>query len=108
MEYKNLSIKSEGSKNLIIINPNYKFWLKLDNTNIDYPVVQTDNNDHYLNYDFYNKPSDSGCIFMDHRDNAKSQNIILYGYDMRNKTMFNNLLKFKDKDFFDKIIKLEF
>ncbi|MCR1850207.1 class B sortase [Paraclostridium sordellii] len=101
-ESKNLSIKSEGSKNLISINPNYKFWLKLDNTNIDYPVVQTDNNDHYLNYDFYNKPSDSGCIYMDYRDNAKSKNIILYGHNMRNKTMFNNLLQFKDKDFFDK------
>ncbi|GAA0105719.1 hypothetical protein UT300013_23430 [Paraclostridium sordellii] len=39
---------------------------------------------------------------MDYGDNAKSQNIILYGHNMRNKTMFNNLLKFKDKDFFDK------
>ncbi|WP_270531981.1 class B sortase, partial [Paraclostridium sordellii] len=101
LTYKELRSKYSESKNLITINPNYKFWLKLDNTNIDYPVVQTDNNDYYLNYDFYNKLSSSGSIFMDYRDNVKSKNIILYGHNMRNKTMFNNLLKFKDKDFFD-------
>ncbi|RGW96270.1 class B sortase [Paraclostridium sordellii] len=102
LTYKELRSKYSESKNLITIYPNYKFWLKLDNTNIDYPVVQTDNNDYYLNYDFYNKLSSSGSIFMDYRDNVKSKNIILYGHNMRNKTMFNNLLKFKDKDFFDK------
>lgn len=102
LTYKELRSKYSESKNLITINPNYKFWLKLDNTNIDYPVVQTDNNDYYLNYDFYNKLSSSGSIFMDYRDNVKSKNIILYGHNMRNKTMFNNLLKFKAKDFFDK------
>lgn len=90
------------SKSLSELNPDFKLWIKVDKTNIDYPVVQTTNNDYYLKYDFYNKPSDSGCIFMDHRDNPKSQNIILYGHNMRNKTMFNNLLKFKDQDFFDK------
>nr|WP_242854257.1 class B sortase [Paeniclostridium sordellii] len=75
---------------------------------MDYPVVQTTNNDHYLKYDFYNKPSDSGCIFMYYRYNVKSKNIILYGHNMRNKTMFNNLLKFKDKVFLIKTTKLEF
>lgn len=89
------------SKSLSELNPDFKLWIKVDKTNIDYPVVQTTNNDHYLKYDFYNKPSDSGCIFMDYRNNVKSKNIILYGHNMRNKTMFNNLLKFKDKDFFD-------
>lgn len=108
-EYENYKLESKDnndqlitSKSLSELNPNFKFWIKVDKTNIDYPVVQTTNNDHYLKYDFYNKPSDSGCIFMDYRNNAKSKNIILYGHNMRNKTMFNNLLKFKAKDFFDK------
>ncbi|SCI70714.1 sortase%2C SrtB family [uncultured Clostridium sp.] len=39
---------------------------------------------------------------MDYRYNDNSQNTILCGHNMRNKTMFNNLLKFKDKDFFNK------
>lgn len=53
-------------------------WLKIDNTNIDYPVGQ---------------PKDN--------NNPNSQNLILYGHNMRNDTMFNNLLKFKDKKFFN-------
>ena len=34
------------------INPDYRFWLKVDNTNIDYPVVQSEDNDYYLTHDF--------------------------------------------------------
>lgn len=92
---------SEDNKPLTQINPDYKFWLKVDNTNINYPVVQCDNNSFYLNHDFYKQNSGSGAIFMDYRDNQESQNTILYGHNMRNKTMFNNLLKFKDETFFN-------
>jgi sortase B len=94
-------IRTEKIETLSGKNPNFRFWVKVDNTNIDYPVVQSDNNEYYLEKDFYNKPSNSGSIFMDYRDNDDSQNIILYGHNMRNKTMFNNLLKFKDKNFFN-------
>ena len=38
---------------------------------------------------------------MDYRDNKDSQNIILYGHNMKNKTMFNNLIKFKNENFFN-------
>ncbi|MEG1132367.1 MAG: class B sortase [Romboutsia sp.] len=94
-------IRTEKKETLKNKNPDFKFWLKVDNTNIDYPVVQSKDNQYYLNKDFYNQDSNSGSIFMDYRNNPNSQNTILYGHNMRNKTMFNNLLKFKDQDFFN-------
>ncbi|MGL5642453.1 MAG: class B sortase, partial [Paraclostridium sp.] len=94
-------VRTEKKETLNDKNPDFKFWLKVDNTNIDYPVVQSKDNQYYLNKDFYNQDSNSGSIFMDYRDNTNSQNTILYGHNMRNKTMFNNLLKFKDQDFFN-------
>ncbi|MBU3138222.1 class B sortase [Clostridium gasigenes] len=73
------------------------------NTNIDYPVVQGNNNDFYLYNDFTKEKSSSGSIFMDYRNDIKDDsNIIIYGHNMKNKTMFNNLTKFKDQDFFEK------
>lgn len=94
-------VRTEKKETLKSKNPDFKFWLKVDNTNIDYPVVQSKDNTYYLNKDFYDQDSNSGSIFMDYRDNPNSQNIILYGHNMRNKTMFNNLLEFKDQDFFN-------
>ncbi|CEJ75539.1 peptidase C60B, sortase B,Sortase (surface protein transpeptidase),sortase, SrtB family,Sortase family (plasmid) [[Clostridium] sordellii] len=92
---------SQKNQSLYSINNDFKFWLKVDNTNINYPVVQYKNNSFYLNHDFYKNISSSGSIFMDYRDNKDSQNIILYGHNMKNKTMFNNLIKFKNENFFN-------
>ena len=70
-------------------------------TNIDYPVVQANDNSYYLSKDFYNNESSSGSIFIDYKNKSNDKNIILYGHNMRNKTMFNNLLKFKNENFFN-------
>lgn len=93
--------RQEKQEKLDSKNKDFKFWLKIDNTNIDYPVVQAKDNKYYLNKDFYNQESKSGSIFIDYRNNPNSQNLILYGHNMRNDTMFNNLLKFKDEKFFN-------
>ena len=47
---------------LLSINSDYRFWLKVDNTNIDYPVVQSKDNNYYLNHDFNKNPLGSGSI----------------------------------------------
>ncbi|RRG90396.1 sortase SrtB, partial [Clostridioides difficile] len=79
----------------------FKFWLSVENTNINYPVVQSKDNSYYLDKDFYKKDSISGTLFMDYRNKSiDDKNIIIYGHNMKNKTMFNNLNKFKDADFF--------
>ncbi|MBU3136895.1 class B sortase [Clostridium gasigenes] len=84
-------------------NNDYVGWITVEGTNIDYPVVQGNNNDFYLYNDFTKEKSSSGSIFMDYRNNIKDDsNIIIYGHNMKNKTMFNNLTKFKNQDFFEK------
>ncbi|MGL5713790.1 MAG: sortase SrtB, partial [Paraclostridium sp.] len=68
-------IKSEQKESLSSENRDFKFWIKIDNTNIDYPVVQSTDNNYYLSKDFYNQDSSSGSIFMDHRNKSGDKNI---------------------------------
>ena len=86
---------------LMDINDEYKFWISIDNTNIDYPVVQHNDNKFYLNHDFNKDKSIGGSIFIDSRnDITTDKNLVIYGHNMKNKSMFNNLKKFESKDFF--------
>lgn len=97
-EVKNNS--NNFSDELIKRNEDYKMWIEIPNTNIDYPVVQGKDNDFYLNHGFNKKKSSSGAIFMDYKNNInKDKNIIIYGHNMKNKSMFQNLMKFKDEEF---------
>lgn len=102
VEYKNIYEKLKG------INSDYQFWVEVEGTNINYPVVQSQNNSFYLKKDFNKKNSSSGTIFMDSSNNFDlDKNIVLYGHNMRNKTMFNNITKFKKRDFFNKNNKIK-
>lgn len=97
-EVKNNS--NNFSEELLRINEDYKMWIEVPNTNIDYPVVQGNDNDFYLNHDFNKKENSSGAIFIDYKNNIdKDKNIIIYGHNMKNKSMFQNLMKFKDEEF---------
>ena len=99
-DYKNL-IKEKFNL-LKEQNIDYKLWLTIEETNIDYPVVQGTDNEFYLNNDFNKNQSISGCIFIDYRTNIdEDNNIIIYGHNMRNKEMFNNLSKYKEEKFFN-------
>lgn len=84
------------------INNEYKFWIKINDTNVNYPVVQGGDNEKYLNTNFNLLESRSGSIFIDYRnDIEKDKNLILYGHNMRDKSMFENINKFKEKENFD-------
>lgn len=85
------------------INSDYQFWVEVENTNISYPVVQGQDNSYYLKKDFNKKESSAGTIFMDAlNDFDVDNNVVLYGHNMNNKTMFNNITHFKKEDFFNK------
>lgn len=85
------------------INPDYRFWIYVENTNINYPVVSYGNNDYYLYRDFLGQDSKSGTLFMDYRNNfEEDESTVVYGHNMKNKTMLNNLELFKKKDFWNK------
>ena len=94
---------AENEKNLKNINPDYRFWIKVDGTNIDFPVVQGKDNDFYLHHNFNKEKSFSGSIFVDSSNDLNNDsNIVIYGHNMRNDTMFAQMKHFKNENFFDK------
>lgn len=78
---------------LLEINKDTIGWLTVNNTNIDYPVVQSNNNDYYLQKDFYNNKNRHGWIFMDYRNSIEDldDNTIIYGHNLANQKMFGTL-----------------
>lgn len=113
LQLKKNNTNSDDEVNSVVdlsdINSDYVAWIEIPNTNIDYPIVQSDNNSYYLNRDIYKNYLASGSIFMDYRnDNFSDKNTVIYGHYMRNNTMFGQLKKFKEKDFFNEnnIIKI--
>lgn len=95
IDYKGLYDKLKAS------NGDYRGWITIENTDIDYPIVQGADNDFYLKHDFNKKESISGCVFMDYLNEVdKDDNIILYGHNMRNGSMFSKIQRFKENEFF--------
>lgn len=88
-----------------IYNKNKKLigWIKIDDTLIDYPVMQTVNNEYYLDHNFNQEEDRNGCIFMDYQcDVIKGcDNIILYGHHMKSGKMFGTLNKYSQKAYYD-------
>lgn len=85
------------------INPEIIGWIRNDRTGIDYPVMQTDNNNYYLNHMYNGEYNSSGAIFVDYRccGDFSDKNTVIYGHHMRNGTMFGDLEQYKDQEFFD-------
>ncbi len=77
-------------------------WVKIDDTYIDYPVLQTVNNDYYLNHNFDQEEDKHGSIFLDKDCSIypRSTNLILYGHHMRSGRMFGQLNKYSSEKFY--------
>ena len=75
------------------INPDTIAYIKINNTNIDYPVVKYKDNDYYLNHNFEKKVNSGGWVFADFKNNfdGNDKNIIIYGHNMKDKSMFGTL-----------------
>ena len=95
-------VNSANEEELKSINSDYKMWIQIENTNINYPVVQGSDNDYYLKHNFRKESNISGTVFVESaNDIDNDKNIILYGHNMRNGTMFNNITSYKEESFFD-------
>ena len=70
-------------------------WIRIEGTTINYPVVQTTNNDYYLHKDFNKKYNICGWIFMDYKNSEKmiDKNTVLYGHNIKSGIMFADLQK---------------
>ena len=95
-------VNSANEEQLKSINSDYKMWIQIENTNINYPVVQSSDNDYYLKHNFRKESNISGTVFVESaNDIDNDKNIILYGHNMRNGTMFNNITNYKEESFFN-------
>ncbi len=92
-----------GFEELQMQNPEIRGWLRIDGTNISYPVVQGEDNYKYLNKDAVGNDSLSGSVFMDYRNASdfSNPNIIIYGHHMAKDTMFGELDEYVNALFFE-------
>lgn len=74
-------------------NSDTKAWLKVENTNIEFPIVQATNNSYYLTHNFNRKYNTAGWIFADYKNkfDGTDKNIVIYGHNMRDNSMFGSL-----------------
>lgn len=86
-------------------NPDFIAWLRIPGTNVDYPVVQTDDPDYYLNHTFSGKSSVVGTLFSlaDADYAAPGRNSAIYGHHLRSsgEKMFTSLMRYKNPDFYE-------
>ncbi|MBQ3885605.1 MAG: class B sortase [Ruminococcus sp.] len=119
----NTGIK-ERAKSLLKINPDIIGWISIDDTDVDYPVVLDPGeiqentpfygpeyyipDSYYLDHDLDGSSLRCGSLFMDYRDvfgeneDEHSENIVIYGHNMANNTMFGSLRRYRqDYSFYD-------
>lgn len=91
-----------AAKDLLEINPDYIGWIRIDGTNIDYPVVQGEDNYKYLSESFSGDRNSAGAIFMDKRcaEQFDSPLVIVYGHNMKDGSMFADLNLYLDDGYF--------
>ena len=91
-------------KKLQEINSDIVGWIQIDGTNINYPVLQGEDNEYYLNHNYKKQKTEKGSIFLDKSYNwdIASNNLIIYGHNLVNGQMFKDLLKYAKEDFFAK------
>lgn len=98
-----LSYQAYYPDNQVIIS-NEVGHIKVNNTQIDYPIMQSTDNEYYLDHDLNNLPNKSGSIFMDYRSKSdlSSQNTIIYGHALiSSQTMFGSLYNVLKKSWYE-------
>ena len=105
-DYSKYKLVNTDIASLMSLNRDVYGWLKVNNTNIDYPVVHTSDNSYYLKHNLYKEKDKNGWIFMDYRNNTTSElskNTIIYGHNMYySGVMFGTLHKAYQKSWYTK------
>ncbi len=78
-------------------------WIEIPGTKVDYPVLQSETDNYYLNRNVDNSTGYPGCIYTNacNQKDFSDYITVLYGHNMKNKTMFGSLHSFEDEDFFN-------
>lgn len=100
----------EKYKTLYNKNKSLIGWIKIADTNIDYPVMQTSNNDYYLDHNLNQEYDKNGSIFMDKDCDVikPSTNLIIYGHHMQSGKMFGQLDKYSKESYYKEHPIIEF
>ncbi len=95
-----------------LYNKNKKLigWLKIDDTIIDYPVMQTVNNEYYLDHNFNQEYDKNGSLFLDKDCDVvrRNTNLIIYGHHMKSGKMFGNLNSYSNEEYGKKHALIQF
>ena len=97
---------TENMKKVITLqqeNVDVKAWIQIEDTSINYPILQTTDNEYYLKHNYKKENSQYGSIYLKNECDIlnNNSNLIIYGHNMKDGQMFNNLLKYKEKSFYD-------
>ena len=78
-------------------------WIKVNNTNVEYPVVRSTNNSFYLNHSFDKSKNSAGWIFADYKNKFDNtdKNIVIYGHNMRDGSMFGSMKNILNSEWYD-------
>lgn len=92
-DYMSIPFIDVNFNELLSKNPDTVGWIKVDGTKVNYPIVQSTDNDYYLNHAFNKNENIAGWIYADYRDDFTDfgKNTIIYGHNMNNKTMFGSI-----------------
>lgn len=84
-------------------NPELIGWLEIAGTVVNYPVMQGSDNDFYVYHNYEKKKAESGSLFIDSNFSwePRSSNLMIYGHNMKNGTMFTSLLNYKSKNYYN-------
>ena len=101
-EEQNVEEDNINIANLYQINSDIIGWVKIEGTNIDYPVMQTKNSpNYYLRRNFYKEYSVMGTPYLAEQcDIQNSENLIIYGHHISNNKMFGELENYKQEDYY--------
>lgn len=78
-------------------------WIEVEGTNINYPVLQGEDNSYYMNHNYKKEENTYGSIFLD-KDydwSIPSSNLLLYGHNLQNGELFHDILNYKDKSYYE-------
>ena len=93
-EYNNIGYISVDFSDLIAKNNETVGWIKVNNTNVNYSIVQHSDNEYYLRHDFNKKYNINGWVYADYRDDFEyfGSNTIIYAHNMTDRSMFGSLV----------------
>ena len=88
---------------LVATNGSFAGWVSIDDTEINYPVVQTNDNEFYLKRDFFGGNDSNGTLFVDYRTDLvnPTTNTIIYGHNMKSGKMFGSLKDYLTEEYYN-------